>query len=701
MKQLLWIGAIGLSLVGCGHQNASTPAESAKSGPAPSTMAAEPATPLLDREVFFGNAEVAFGNLSPDGKMWAFSRELDGILNIWVNGVDAPLDQAWPITDDRERPVTNFFWSQDGRFVLFAQDLGGDENFRIYAVDPKADKAEGSRVPAARDLTPYENIQARIVSVPENDPTRILVAINDRDPRLHDVYRVNLDTAERELVRQNNDNIAGWQADLEGNLRLAFRILPDGGTEVLDASEDELREVYRCANGETCNPIRFTKDGKKLFMATNRGDRDLVELVMFDPATGEEQLIERDPEGQVDFGNAIFSRATDELIATSYTGDRVRIYPKDDTFARDIEVIRKTLTRGDLFFRAPSNDDNVWIVKEVLDIDSGPNYVYHRDTGEVRLLYRPEPNIPVEHMAEMKGVRYTARDGLEIPAYLILPKGVEPTNLPTVIMPHGGPWARDQWGWNPLGQFLANRGYAVLQPNFRGSTGYGKAFLAAGNGEWGTGAMQHDISDGVQWLVNQGISDPGRIAIMGGSYGGYATLAGVAFTPDLYAAGVSIVGPSSILTLLESIPPYWEPVKKMFHARVGDPAVPEELERLKAQSPLYHADNIKSPLMIIQGANDPRVKRAESDQIVVAMRDLGREVEYLVAEDEGHGFANEINNLASYAAVENFLSKHLGGRNQESMSSEVGERLADLTVDVDFLNRPGADGEGAEAGGTD
>jgi len=397
------------------------------------------------------------------------------------------------------------------------------------------------------------------------------------------------------------------------------------------------------------------------------------------------ELVESDPEGQVDFGNATFSEKTHDLIATSYTGDRERIYPKEPAFAKDIERVRAALPNGDLFFRRPSKDDRLWIVKTILDVDNGPNYLYDRETGKVELLYRPYPDIPVEHMAAMKAVRYKARDGVEVSAYLTLPKGVPARDLPTVIMPHGGPWARDQWGHSALVQFLANRGYAVLQPNFRGSTGYGKRFLNLGNDQWGTGTMQHDLSDGVQWVIAEKIADPKRVAIMGGSYGGYATLAGVAFTPELYAAGVSIVGPSSIVTLLNSIPPYWEPIRKMFSVRVGDPQDPQDAERLKSQSPLYSADRITAPLLVIQGANDPRVKKAESDQIVRALRDRKRPVEYLVAADEGHGFAGRMNNLATYTKVEEFLAKHLGGRYQKEVRKEIRDRLQQLTVDVSGL----------------
>ncbi len=638
--------------------------------------------PLVDRQIFFGDPEIAFAALSPDGRFVSFVKPLDGILNVWVKGMDEPFDAARPVTSDTTRPVIGYFWSQDGQYILYSQDKAGNENFRVYAVDPTAPPAPGSPTPPARDLTPYEDVQARIIAVPDNAPNQILVGLNDRDPRVHDVYRVDLRTAERELVLQNDQNVAGWTADLDGNLRLGWRLTEDGGTEILRVEGDELTPFYTCTHEETCAAFRFHKDGQRVYMTTNKGDVNLTRLVLFNPKTGAGELVESDPESEVDFAQAIFSRATDELICTSYTGDRQRLYPKDAQFERDIEVLRAAGLHGDLFFRVPTKDDRLWIVKNIVDTDEGGNYLYDRATGEVELLYRPRTDIPSEYMAEMQPVRYTARDGIEIPAYLTVPQGVEPRNLPVVINPHGGPWGRNTWGFSATAQFLANRGYAVLQPNFRGSDGFGKHFLNLGNGQWGTGTMQHDITDGVRWLIEQGIADPDRIGIMGGSYGGYATLAGVAFTPELYAAGVSIVGPSSIITLLKSIPPYWEPTKKMWAVRVGDLDDPEDLERLRTQSPLYSAEQITAPLLVVQGANDPRVKKAESDQIVVALRTLGRTVEYLVAPDEGHGFAGEINNLATYAKIEQFLAEHLGGRYQESMAPEVRQRLTELTVDI-------------------
>jgi dipeptidyl aminopeptidase/acylaminoacyl peptidase len=641
--------------------------------------------PLVERDVFFGDPEIAYAALSPDGRFISFVKQLDGVLNVWVKGMNEPFSAARPITHDTKRPVIGYFWSEDGRNILFVQDKAGDENFRVYGVDPAAAPAPGSKVPPARDLTPYANVRAQIYAVPKKTPDFILVGLNDRDPKLHDVYRVDLRNGQRQLVFRNEQNIAGWVADLDGNLRLAVRVKPDGGTEILRVDGNTLTQVYDCTYEESCDAIRFHRDGRRVYLATNKGDVDRTRLALFDPRTGAIEPVESDPESRVDFAQAIFSNATDELIATQYVGDRVRVYPRDPQFARDVERIRQALPNMDLFFRVPTRDDRIWIVKGIEDTNEGANYIYDRTTGKVELLYRPRTDIPAQHMTAMRPVRYTARDGVEIPAYLSVPKGVEAKSLPAVIFPHGGPWGRDQWGFNPIAQFLANRGYVVLMPNFRGSTGYGKRFLNLGNKEWGTGTMQHDLTDGARWLIDQGIADPKRIGIMGISYGGYATLAGVAFTPEIYAAGVSFVGPSSIITLLNSIPPYWEPIRKVFSVRVGDVASAEDMPRLRAQSPLYSASRITAPLLVIQGANDPRVKKAESDQIVIALRDLGRTVEYLVAPDEGHGFAGEVNNLATYAEIERFLARHLGGRYQESMSPTVRDRLALLRVKIDTL----------------
>ena len=349
--------------------------------------------------------------------------------------------------------------------------------------------------------------------------------------------------------------------------------------------------------------------------------------------------------------------------------------------AADLDFLRSELPEGDVLPGSSTKDERTWLVTATQATDPGATYVFDRDARTVELLYRSRPNVPSEHMADMQAIRYTARDGMEIPAYLTIPEGTSGQNLPAIILPHGGPWARDGYGYSGLVQLFANRGYVVLQPNFRGSTGYGKAFLAAGDRQWGTGAMQHDLTDAAQYLIDEGIADSERVGILGGSYGGYATLAGVAFTPDLYAAGVSIVGPSNLITLLESIPPYWAAARQLFYERMGNPETDEGRAQLEAQSPLNSADQITAPLFVIQGANDPRVKQAESDQIVIALRDRGYPVEYMVAPDEGHGFRGEMNRLAMSVAIERFLAEHLGGRMQTSVAPEVQAHLDGLMVD--------------------
>lgn len=646
--------------------------------------------PLIDREIFFDDPEITGGQISPDGEFISFRKQHKGVMNIWVMGIDESFEDARPVTADSVRSIYYYFWSRDSRYILHVQDKGGDENFNIYAIDPSLDPEAENGVPEARNLTNLEGVRVRINAVPGNTPNHIIVAINDRDPSLADFYRIDLTTGKKTLLYQNDHNIAGWEIDDDGNLRFAWRQTVDGGWELLKRSGDTFDQVHKIDLEDDFRIIRFHKDGRRLYVATDEGeDVDLMRLILWDPETGDREFIEKDPEGEVDFARAGFSDVTGELLATYYFGDKMRIYFHDDQFKKDYETVRRILPEGDIQFeerlRHESRrtlDEKLWLVGVSRDVDPGAMYIYNRETGEVELLYRSRPELPSEHLAEMTPIRYTARDGLEIPAYLTIPNGVDPKNIPVVVMPHGGPWARDFWGYNSYAQFLANRGYAVFQPNFRGSWGYGKKFLLAGNKEWGTGYMQHDITDGVKYLIEEGIADPERIGIYGGSYGGYVTLAGLTFTPDLYSAGVSFVGPSNLITLIESFPAHWAPAIKRWTERVGDPNDPEDRERLIRQSPLFSADQIRAPLLVVQGANDPRVKKHESDQIVVALRDLGRNVEYIVALDEGHGFAQSENRLAFIYMLERFFAEHLGGRYQEDIPADIAKRLEEITVDI-------------------
>ncbi len=638
--------------------------------------------PLLDRDLFFGDPEIAGAQISPDGKFISFIKPLDGVRNIWVKKTREPFAAARPLTADTKRPIPAYFWSRDSRYILFVQDDDGDENYNIHAVDPAAEPAQGKKVPASRELTAMEKVRAAIYAVPRKDPGTIYIGLNDRDAAWHDLYRLDLATGQRTLMRENTERIASWFFDNDGKLRLALRIADNGDTEILRVDEEGFTKVYSCDVFESCGPVRFHKDNKRFYMETNKGEGvDLTRLVLFDPATGKEELVESDPEGRVDFGNAIFSEVTEELVGTTYNDDGQRIYWRDKAFEKDYNWLKDKLPGMEIRPGSSTADERLWLIVASSDVEPGERHLFDRKKKKLTLQYRIFEDLPRKHLARMEPIRYKSSDGLEVPAYLTLPKGVPAKNLPLMIFPHGGPWARDGWGYDPLAQFLANRGYAVLQPNFRGSTGYGKAFLNAGNNEWGQ-KMQDDLTWGVKHLVSQGIADPERVGIMGGSYGGYATLAGVAFTPDVYAAAVSIVGPSNLITLLDSIPPYWESIRKMFHVRMGDPTTPEGKAQLERQSPLNSANKIKTPLLVVQGANDPRVKQAESDQIVVALRERKFPVEYLVADNEGHGFSHPVNNLAMFATAEKFLAKHLGGRAQEGVSEEVAQRLAELTVDV-------------------
>jgi dipeptidyl aminopeptidase/acylaminoacyl peptidase len=637
--------------------------------------------PLLDRELFFGDPEISGAQLSPDGRYMAFIKPWNQTRNIWVKRTAEPFDQARLVTADTKRPIPGYFWSRDGKYILFAQDQGGDENYNVYAVNPADSPVSGTQAPPARNLTAAQGVRTLIHAVPESDPDSVYVGLNDRDKAWHDLYRVKISTGERTLVKTNTDRLVGWVFDQKDELRLALRSTDAGETEILRVDPDGFKKIYSCNVFETCNPIAFHKDNRRVYLVTNQGDEvDLTRLVLLDPQSGKTEPVESDPLKRVDFGGAIISELTDELLATVYTDDRARIYWKDKSYEADYQLLQKQLGDKEIRFASHTRDERLWLISAASDIEPGETLLFDRQTKKITPQYRIREKLPREHLAQVKPIRYPSSDGLEIPALLTLPKGLEARNLPLVVVPHGGPWARDAWGYNGYAQFLANRGYAVLQPNFRASTGYGKKFLNAGNLQWGE-KMQDDITWGVKHLVGSGVADPKRVGIMGGSYGGYATLAGLAFTPDLYAAGVAIVAPSNLITLLETIPPYWEGIRTLFYKRMGDPGTPEGRTQLERQSPLRSAGKIKSPLLIVQGANDPRVNKRESDQIVIALRDRGFPVEYLVAPDEGHGFARPVNSMAMIASAEKFLAAHLGGRYQEGGTPEVVARLAEITVD--------------------
>ncbi|MGI4834716.1 MAG: S9 family peptidase [Janthinobacterium lividum] len=637
--------------------------------------------PLVARELLFGDPEISGGQLSPDGKYLSFIKPYQGTRNIWVKGLREPFAKARPMTNDQARPVRSYFWSRDGKYLLYTQDKGGDENFNLYAVDPTAPLGPGQPVPPARDLTNLKGVRVVITHVPLHDPNSLYIGLNDRDKAWHDLYKLNLTTGEKTLVAQNNDRLTGNIFDWDDHLRLSSRANPDGSTEWLRVDGSQLSSFYRTSIGEESEVLGFAKDNQHVYLLTNKGTaRDRSEIVLLDPATGQEQPFAADPLHRVDAGSLAISEKTRAPLFIDYDDDRLRRVWLDKGYEQDFKLVQAKLPGLDVYPNSHTTDERLWLLNAADATHPSATYLFDRQTKQLTEQYQTRPELPVADLAPMTVVRYKSSDSLEIAAYLTLPKGLAAKNLPIVIFPHGGPWGRDVYGFNAFHQFLANRGYAVLSPNFRASTGYGKQFLEAGNNEWGQ-KMQDDLTWGVKYLVAQGLADPKRVGIMGGSYGGYATLAGVAFTPDVYAAAVAIVAPSNLLTLLKAIPPYWEAGRKQMYARMGDPTTEAGRAQLIRQSPLTAAAKIKTPLLVVQGANDPRVNKAEADQIVMALRDRNYPVQYLLAPDEGHGFARPVNNLAMIAAAEKFLAQYLGGRYQQSMTPAVAQRLAEITVD--------------------
>ena len=639
--------------------------------------------PLIDREVFFGNPEIAGGQLSPDGKYISFLKEYNGIMNIWVKQFDEPFSSAKPMSNN-ERPIGGYFWTDDSKYILYVKDSAGDENYHIYAVDPKGKVGEGG-VPTARDLTPLEKVRARIFMVSENDPNMMMIGLNDRDPAFHDLYKLNIRTGELELLYENTDRLDYWIFDWDEKMRMAGRTLENGNSQLIRINEDKsFTPIIETNTAEYASPQGWTKDNKKVYISTNKGDDvNIASLFLLDMETLKMEFVEKDPMNRVDFGGLSMSNKNREIIYTTYTDSKQRIYWKNDEYAKAYAFLESKFPGREISLNSSTKDEDKYLVSLSGDKYVSESYFFDMKTRELIYQYTPRPELKKyeSSLCEMTPITYPSSDGLEIPAYLTMPKVKGEGKVPLVMLIHGGPWARDYWGYNSLAQFLANRGFAVLQPNFRGSTGYGKEFLSAGNMQWGM-LMQDDITWGVKHMVDKGLVDPEKVAIMGGSYGGYATLAGVTYTPDVYACGVDIVGPSNLFTLLESVPAYWESFLQTLYDRMGDPNTEEGREILRKESPLFFADQIKSPLMIVQGANDPRVKQAESDQIVIALRDMGTDVEYILAEDEGHGFRKPVNNMAMYAAVEKFMAQYCGTRYQEDMTEEIANRLKEMQQDV-------------------
>ena len=638
------------------------------------------AAPLIPREDLFGNPTRSAGRLSPDGRWLSWLAPKDGVMNVWLAPVDDPA-AARAMTSATERPIRSYFWAPDSRSLLYIQDKGGDENFLLYGIDIASGKET--------TLTPFEDTRVQVVGTSENIRDRILVGLNNRDPRYHDVHMLDLNTGELTLVLQN-DAYAGFLADDNLDLRMALRPNAAGGMDffpIVDGEiADEPAESTGLEDSLTTQPAGFTTDGKTMYWIDSRG-RNTAALIAQDVATGEKTVIAQND--KADIGGALTDPRTGEIEAYSFTYLTTEWTAIDPEIGSALDWLDQRL-EGEFGIQSRTEDDSKWVVWN--DPLTAPvrTFIYDREAGTLEEFYVSRPELEGAPLQPMHPLELTARDGLTLPSYLTLPPGsdadgdgVPEAPVPMVLLVHGGPWARDGYGYDSQHQWLANRGYAVLSVNFRGSTGFGKEFISAGDLEWGR-KMHDDLIDAVDWAIESGVTAPDKVAIMGGSYGGYATLAGLTFTPEKFACGVDIVGPSNLETLLETIPPYWAPLVEQFHQRMGDPDTPEGLALLKERSPLHSADRITKPLLIGQGANDPRVKQAESDQIVAAMQEHGIPVTYVLFPDEGHGFARPANNIAFTAISENFLATCLGGR-AEPIGDTVAASSAQIVEGEEFV----------------
>jgi len=609
-------------------------------------------TDLIPKEILFGNPVRSNPELSPDGKQISYLAPVDNVLNIWVKTIGLEDDRV--ITREKHRSIITYFWAHDMKHMIYLQDAGGNENWNLYSVDLEKEEI--------KNLTPFPDVQVRIIKYDRHFPDEILIGMNKEDHKKHDVYKLHLNSGELELVAKNPGNAARWLNDAEFNIRAAISRRPDGGSELLirknKNSPWETLCTWDLEDSINCKPVCFSRDGKYIYLIDSN-DANTGRLVKIEISTGSREVIAEDPYYDVLY--TFIEPNSYEIQAVAFYKDRAEWVILDETIKDDFEAIGK-LDSGD-FYITRNSDDNIWLVSFSKGSAPVSHYIYDRRLKKGRLLFSEHSALNNYTLADTEPVSFTSRDGLTVHGYLTFPPGKDRKNLPLVLRVHGGPWSRDMWVFTPEVQLFANRGYACLQINYRGSASYGKDFLNASFREWG-GKMLDDLVDGVKWAVDRNIADPKKIAIFGRSYGGYAALTGATFAPDLFCCAVDVYGISNLITFMNTIPPYWITENKaLFVKRIGDPESEEEF--LKSRSPFFYVDRIKIPLLIIQGANDPRVKRSESEQIVEALKNKGIEHEYILFPDEGHSIVRPENRMKFYSAAEKFLAKHLGGRFEE------------------------------------
>ena len=637
-------------------------------------------TPLIPRAALFGNPVKSGAQLSPDGQWLSWLAPVNGVMNVWVAPANQP-EAARAVTDSKDRPIPGHFWSGNSEQLLFVKDNAGDENFRLYGVDVKTG--------AQRDYTPFDKVRVQMLGGSLKRLDEVLVGINNRDPRWHDVYLLNLRTGDLKLVMKG-DGFAGFETDDDLQVRLGARPNAAGGTDYFQVKDGTVADkpfLSTSLEDNATSPIGYTTDGKTLYWTDSR-DRDTTAVVAEDTASGKRTLIAQD--ARADLGTTLRNTTTGEVQAYAVDYLTTEWHFVDKALKADFDWLRQQLGKGEIYVTSRTRADDKWIVGIDPVSRVSATYLYDRKARKLSALYVARPALQDAPLVPMHPVEIKARDGLTLPSYLTLPPGSDKNGdgkpeqaVPLVLLVHGGPWARDSHGYNGTHQWLANRGYAVLSVNYRASTGFGKKFLNAGNKQWGL-AMHNDLVDAVDWAVKQGVTTADKVAILGGSYGGYAALAGLAFTPTTFACAVDIVGPSNLETLLGTIPPYWEAGRKQMYSRMGDPGTEEGKAVLRAASPLYKADQIVRPLLIGQGANDPRVKQAESDQIVQAMQAKNIPVTYVLYPDEGHGFAKPNNRIGFNAIAESFLGSCLGGR-VEPLGETVRQSTAQIAHGADFV----------------